>query len=106
MDDGLKERYRDTIRSILATNPRVERALLFGSRATGKFRPGSDIDLALFGSELSSDDVTRLAAQADATTIPQVVDFLLVDQLLDDRVRAEILEHGVEWYNAIQQHST
>ena len=39
MTDGLKERHRRAVIDIIATNARVERAVLFGSRATGTFRP-------------------------------------------------------------------
>ena len=39
MTDGLKERHRKAVIDIIAANARVERAVLFGSRTTGTFRP-------------------------------------------------------------------
>ena len=49
MNDGLKEKNCKTIISILASNERVERVVLFGSRAMETFSPESDVDLILYG---------------------------------------------------------
>ncbi len=37
MTDGLKDTHRNSIIDVLRTNSRVERAVLFGSRATQNF---------------------------------------------------------------------
>jgi uncharacterized protein len=60
MNDGLKDAHRAIIIGILSANPRVERAVLFGSRATGAFVSGSDVDIALFGDALTLDDQAEL----------------------------------------------
>lgn len=49
MTDGLKDAHREAIVAALAANARVERAVLFGSRATGTNNVASDVDIALFG---------------------------------------------------------
>ena len=49
---GLSEQTLEKISSVLAGFPQVELAVLFGSRAKGTQRRGSDIDLALFGPTL------------------------------------------------------
>jgi predicted nucleotidyltransferase len=51
--------------------------VLFGSRAKGIFREGSDIDLALEGAELQSADVATMLGELDDAPIPQKVDLLL-----------------------------
>ena len=38
-------------RAVFARYPQISRAVLFGSRAMGTHKPGSDIDIALFGKE-------------------------------------------------------
>jgi predicted nucleotidyltransferase len=45
---GLPHTTTHTIRQILAGVPAVETAIIYGSRAKGTHRPGSDIDLTLF----------------------------------------------------------
>jgi predicted nucleotidyltransferase len=44
---GLSEEDISRIRSVFRRNSRIRQVILFGSRAKGTFRRGSDIDLAL-----------------------------------------------------------
>ncbi|MXZ40670.1 MAG: nucleotidyltransferase domain-containing protein [Caldilineaceae bacterium SB0666_bin_21] len=91
MNDGLKERNRVKIRQVLASHPEVERAVLFGSRATGTYRPGSDVDLALAGDGLTHGDLSAIGAAMEATTVPQMVDLVLwssVGGVLADHIRS------------------
>jgi predicted nucleotidyltransferase len=46
---GLKDSDIAFILSVLQKHPDVEEALIFGSRAMGNYKPGSDIDIALKG---------------------------------------------------------
>ena len=41
---------------IIRKHPEVESAVLFGSRATGRNNPGSDVDIALFGARVSHEN--------------------------------------------------
>lgn len=98
MNDGLKKRYRMKIRQVLASHPGVERAVLFGSRATGNYRPGSDVDLALVGNSLTQSHLGAIGAGMEATTVPQMVDLVLWSSI-DNRVLADHIRNcGVEFY--------
>jgi len=98
MNDGLPERDRQKILAILTANPKVERVVLFGSRATGGFSSASDVDLALFGDALTLTDQARLAAQIERTTVPQEVDLLRFSTLSHAALRRHIEAEGVEWF--------
>ena len=98
MTDGLRERHRTAVIDIIAANARVERAVLFGSRATGAFRPASDVDVALFGERLSMSDQVNLSAAIDDLTIPQRVHLLLYGMIDSIALRNQIETQGVEWY--------
>ena len=98
MTDGLKKRHRKAVIDIIAANTRVERAVLFGSRATGTFRPASDVDVALFGDSLSMSDQANLAAAIQDLTIPQRVHLLLYGTVDSSDLREHIETQGVEWY--------
>ncbi len=54
MPYGLKSLELETIISILKKFPEIEEAVLFGSRAMGKEKQGSDIDIALKGRYIDS----------------------------------------------------
>ena len=98
MTDGLKDAHREAIIAVIAANDRVERAVLFGSRATGTNTVTSDVDIALFGDRLTLTDQARIAAGIDEIPMAQSVDLLLYDSLRDRTVRRHIRCEGVEWY--------
>ena len=76
MTDGLKDAHREAIIAVIAANDRVERAVLFGSRATGTNTVTSDVDIALFGDQLTLTDRARLSAVIDQIPMAQSVDLL------------------------------
>ena len=90
MRDGLRDAHRDAIIAAIAVNDRVERAVLFGSRATGTNTASSDVDIALFGDRLTLTDQARLAAVLDKLPMAQSVDLLLYDSIHDRTLRDHI----------------
>ena len=100
MTDGLKDRYRTAIIDVLAANERVEKAVLFGSRAIQTFKPESDVDIALFGENLNSREHARLAAEMDELTVPQRVDLILFDSIRNKALKDHIQNFGVEFYRS------
>ena len=98
MNDGLKERNRAKIRQVLASHPGVERAVLFGSRVTGTYKSGSDVDLALAGVGLTHSDLSAIGATLEATTVPQMVDLVLWNSIGNRILADHIRTVGVEFY--------
>lgn len=50
---GLSKETIDMIISKICENKKVEKIILFGSRAKGNFKKGSDVDIAVFSENLS-----------------------------------------------------
>lgn len=98
MNDGLKDKYRQAIVKILADNPRVERAVLFGSRAMGTYTANSDVDIVLYGQELTLTDHGHLASLMSELTMPQQVDLVLYRTIDNPRLIEHINKYGLEWY--------
>ncbi len=98
MTGALKDKHRAAITAAFAANDKVERAVLFGSRATGTNTVTSDVDIALFGSRLTLADQGRLAAAIDEIPMAQVVDLVLYDSIDNSVLRRHIREQGIEWY--------
>ena len=93
---GLKVKYAKLLIEILSSNPRVERVVLFGSRATGSYTKTSDIDLVLYGQQLTLSDLARLSREIELTTIPHKVD-LVAARLIEDRDLLDHIDrHGLE----------
>lgn len=53
MHYGLKENTILRIQSVLAGFPEIEEVILYGSRAKGNYKNGSDIDLTFKGKQLT-----------------------------------------------------
>lgn len=95
---GLPETTTDTIRRILAEVPAVEKAVIYGSRAKGNYRPGSDIDLTLFGAGLDLDMLGQITARLDESPIPYQVDLSIFDRLDHAELREHIERVGKVFY--------
>ncbi len=86
---GLKESDLERIRGVFRAPPEVERAVVYGSRAKGTHRPGSDIDLALFGPRLSTGELLKIDVELDELLLPYRIDLSLYEQISS----RELLEH-------------
>ena len=98
MDDGLTPQYREMIRAILEKADRVDRAVLFGSRATGTFKRASDIDLALEGKNLNFSDLTFLRSEFAESSLPYEVDLIIRADIANPELECRIATHGVIFY--------
>jgi predicted nucleotidyltransferase len=97
-DFGLPDKTLATIREILAETPAVEKAILYGSRAKGNYRPGSDIDLTLVGAQLDLRILGDIAARLEESPIPYLVDLSLWSQLNHAGLREHIERVGKVFY--------
>lgn len=95
---GLTDKTIATIRQILVEFPAVEKAILYGSRAKGNYKQGSDIDLTLVGERLDLNELGKIAGQLDESPIPYQVDLSILDQLNHAGLREHIDRVGVVFY--------
>lgn len=89
MNHGLSDGTLERIRGVLARFPEVENAILYGSRAKGTHRPGSDIDLTLCGGGLNHTLLARIDNELDDLLLPYQMDL----SLFSDLTLAPLLEH-------------
>lgn len=100
---GLPDATLAVIRQILAACPAVEKAVLYGSRAKGTFRPGSDIDLTLFGDRLDLRMLTDIATRLEESSIPYQVDLSLWKLVDHAALREHIERVGVVFYQQYEE---
>lgn len=74
---GVPEASQQRLLQLLFQHPHVEALWLFGSRAMGRHRPGSDLDLCLEGEQLTHRDRLQLMAAIDDLLLPWSVDLVL-----------------------------
>jgi predicted nucleotidyltransferase len=98
MNDGLTPQQRKEIREILAGVPRIDRAILFGSRAQGTYRRASDIDLALEGADISLSDTASLYSAFAESSLPYDVDLVVRADNVNRELERRIARHGMVFY--------
>ncbi len=98
MNHGLREVTVERIRAVLAQFPEVEKAVLYGSRAMGIYRPGSDIDLTLCGGELNHTLLTQINNELDDLLLPYQIDLSLMALLSHPALLDHISRVGVVLY--------
>ena len=92
---GLPDETVAKIAGVLARFPAVERAVLFGSRAKGTHKRGSDIDLAISGAGLDWRTVGRLYDALDDLLLPYRFSLILFDAGTDPDVAAHVARVGI-----------
>ncbi len=86
---GLTEEAVMSITRVFRSHPVVERAILYGSRAKGDFKPGSDIDLTLVGRKIQGDELAKIEQELDDLLLPYKFDL----SLLHNVTHPGLLEH-------------
>lgn len=98
MKFGLEKEQIAEINKIISSNSRIEQVIIFGSRAKGNYRPGSDIDLALFGEDLKLDDLLEINIELGSLNYPMNFDIILYHQIKDEEVLDHIKRVGIPIY--------
>ena len=95
---GLKIHTYEKITGVLRQLGEVEAAILYGSRAKGNYRPGSDIDLTLTGEDLTYRMMTRIEDRIDDVLLPYLLDLSVLRQIENPNVVDHINRVGVLFY--------
>jgi DNA polymerase beta domain protein region len=90
---------RSGIREILSQTPQIRKAVLFGSRALGTWKPASDIDLALEGEELDLSVLLTLQARLTELNLPVEVDLIIRNKIINPDLERHIHAYGKEWFS-------
>jgi predicted nucleotidyltransferase len=98
MSFGLSESTIEKIQQLLAQHANVEQAVIYGSRAKGNYRPGSDIDLCLQGATLSTTELSQLMNELDDLLLPYTIDLSLHHQLKEPALLDHIARVGKVFY--------
>ncbi len=98
MKYGLPKTAIEKIGAVFSRFPAIEKAVLYGSRAKGNFKAGSDIDLTLHGVTLTSDLRSTIASELDDLLLPYTIDLSIFDDLNHVKLREHIERVGVVFY--------
>lgn len=96
---GLTELTINKINSILRKYSEVEKALLYGSRAKGNYKNGSDIDLALFGENLTLSILFGIKNDLDDLLLPYKMDLSIFHNIENPDLIDHIQRVGKIFYS-------
>jgi predicted nucleotidyltransferase len=73
--------------------------VLYGSRAKGNYKNGSDIDLTLMGQGLQTDHLLKIMGELDDLLLPYMIDLSLFHQLTHPELINHIRRVGIVFYD-------
>jgi predicted nucleotidyltransferase len=95
---GLSENVIASISGVLSKYPEIEEAVIYGSRAKGNYRPGSDIDVALKGN-ISLTLLNRISMEIDDLLLPYTFDLAIYSHIKNDDLLNHIARAGKTLYS-------
>lgn len=93
-DIGLSANTIAHIQQVFINHPHIEKAILYGSRAMGNYRHGSDIDLTLLGNKLTQTELYDINKELDDLPIAYTIDISLFDSIENNELKAHIKRVG------------
>ena len=94
---GLPQRTIDELTEYFKSKPEIEKVVIYGSRAKGNFRNGSDIDFAIFSDD--EEYFYRIAGDLDDLPTPYKFDVINYKSLTNnDNIKKSVDEFGKVFY--------
>ncbi len=95
---GLGQSTIDQIRQVFSAHSEVESVVLYGSRAKGNYKVGSDIDFSMKGEGLEFSLLSSIADELDELPLPYQFDLSIFDNISSPDLVAHIERVGVLFY--------
>ncbi|TDS18883.1 type I restriction enzyme S subunit [Maribacter caenipelagi] len=97
---GLEQGDIDKINSVFSKYPEVEKAILYGSRAKGNYKPHSDIDITLVGKTLKLSQQFSIETDLDDLLLPYKMDLSIFHKIENKDLIEHINRVGINLYNS------
>ena len=93
---GLAAQAIDQLCRVFQGYPEIERVLVYGSRAKGSYRPGSDIDLRLIAPAMRLETLLHIENRLDDLLLPWMIDLSLLHQIDNPDLVEHINRVGID----------
>lgn len=102
---GLLDRDIEYINKALKQFDEIEKAIVFGSRAMGNYKKGSDIDIAISGEKVTSNIIYRLDDYLNEVyPLPYFFDIIHYDSIYNENLKKHIDNEGKVLYKKSNPH--
>ncbi len=95
---GITDEVLHKINEVFRRYPPLEQAILYGSRATGRHRYNSDIDLTLVGPGLDLKTLFKIETELDDLLLPYKIDLSIFDHIDNPDLVGHIRRVGKVFY--------
>lgn len=98
---GLSDNVIKELQEIFERHRNISKVLIFGSRAKGNYREGSDIDLAALGTGLDYNQLLQILTEIDDLELLYSVDLLDYYKTLNTPIGEHIDRVGQVFYQSV-----
>ena len=95
---GLKRETIKAIQSVFSKYSQIQSVLVYGSRAKGNFKPGSDIDLTIIGQNIDLSLKLQIENEIDDLMLPYKVDLSILSEIENPDLVDHIQRVGKVFY--------
>jgi predicted nucleotidyltransferase len=99
MQYGLKNSTIESIMAVFASFPEIGKVVLYGSRAKGNYKPGSDIDLTFYGDRINTLILNKISLALDDLLLPYTFDLSVYSHIDNPDLIDHIQRAGVIFYH-------
>ncbi len=94
MQFGIDDKSITKIKAVFYRYPQIEQVIVYGSRAKGTYKNGSDIDLALIGQNLDLVLIGKLQGDLDDLMLPYTFDISVLEKITNPELIDNIKRDG------------
>ena len=101
---GLKEHDIDLISGVFSKYPEIKEVIIYGSRAKGNYKPGSDIDLVIKGTPIFMDIIAEIKFKLEEDLpLPYFFDVADFNSINNPELIEHINRVGKIFYKAVNK---
>jgi uncharacterized protein len=95
---GLKEKDINSINTVFAKYPNIKKVIIYGSRAKGNYKNGSDIDLTIIGNNIDNSVLNKIQNDIDELMLPYSFDLSSYETITSKELLEHIERVGIIFY--------
>ena len=100
---GLDDTTLARIIDVFKEHSKIAEVILYGSRAKGNYKPGSDIDLTFIGKELTLHELNGISLALDDLLLPFTFDLSIYSQIDNTELIGHIKRVGITIYKKAEE---
>lgn len=95
---GLKQKIINDLKTIFSEFDNIEKVILYGSRAKGNYKNGSDIDLTFYGNDLNLKTIYAIEDKIEELNLIYTFDLSIFNQIDNQNLIEHINRVGKVFY--------